>query len=541
MMPRAALLGLVLSLFPASRASADVAATGSFDVSLTPAPPSNVTFDGDITFDPGPRTFLGATVDMSTAVGDMTFEGDGTVDVANESAAFTLTAESEGDFDFAAAGTASCEKAGCLAGKGNFGGRLTAINGGVLPAGVFTFDGTIAINAVGEGLNGVFAINAFAPVATSTGTDVVVTSGPTAFYDTVADEERSFTATARFTSVTAAGNTEFVAFSTFPSEFPSGIAVNRNVSVFVDIRTTAAVTGQVQVCLAYPDANDDDIVDGTPNNLNASRLRLLHAADVDSSFADRTVSFGSGQVCGNVPAVGPVALGVGSGGTTTTVVGASTTTTSLEPGATTTTSSTVVGETSTTSTTVVGETTTTTLGGETTTTTVIGETTTTSTSLPGQSTTTLPSGASTTTSTTPAGGGSTTTTLPSGGSTTTTISTGGPTTTSTTLPACVTAIDCLDLAIAGPLCPGETIDSKLSTLILKKLTKAQKALLAARTTGSGKKLARLVIKARKQMDKVGKKADAFVSKRKGAISVACRDQIRGALILVTQQIAASRI
>ena len=543
MLPRAALLGLVLSVLPVSRAVADIAATGSFDVSLTPAPPSNVTFDGDITFDPGPRTFLGSTVDMSTAAGDMTFEGDGVVDIANESAAFTLTAESDGDFDFAAAGRASCEKAGCLDGKGNFGGRLTTINGAILPAGIFTFDGTAAISALGEGLNGVFAINAFAPVATPAGADVQVTSGPTAFYDTVADKERTFTATARFASVTAAGNTEFVAFSTFPSEFPSGIAVNRNVSVFIDIKTTATVTGQVQVCLGYPDANDDDIVDGTPNNLNASRLRLLHAADIDSGFTDRTMSFGSGRVCANVPAVGPVALGVGSGDTTTTVVGASTTTTSLEPGATTTTSSTVVGETSTTSSTLVGETTTTTLVGETTTTTVIGETTTTTTSPPGESTTTtLPSGAgTTTTSTTLTGGGSTTTTLPSAGSTTTTISTGGPGTTSTTLPACITAIECLDLAIAGPLCPGETIDSKLSTLILKKLTKAQKALLAARTTGSGKKLARLVIKARKQMDKVGKKADAFVSKPKGAISVACRDQIRAALILVTQQITASRI
>ena len=541
MVPRAALLGLILSLLPLSRAAADVAATGSFNVSLTPALPSNVTFDGDITFDPGPHTFLGATVDMSTAVGDLTFEGDGVVDIANESAAFTLTAESDGDFDFAAAGTASCEKAGCLDGKGNFGGRLTTINGGILPAGIFTFDGTAAISALGEGLNGVFAINAFAPVATPMGADVQVTSGPTAFYDTVANKERTFTATARFASVTAAGNTEFVAFSTFPSEFPSGIAVNRNVSVFIDIRTTATVTGQVRVCLGYPDANDDDIVDETPNNLDASRLRLLHAADIDSGFTDRTMSFGSGQVCANVPAVGPVALGVGSGGTTTTVVGASTTTTSLEPGATTTTSSTVVGETSTTSSTLVGETTTTTLVGETTTTTVIGETTTTSTSLPGESTTTtLPSGASTTTSTTLTGGGSTTTTLPSAGSTTTTIATGGSST-STTLPACVTAIDCIDLAIAGPLCPGETIDPKLSTLILKKLTKAQKALLAARTTGSGKKLARLVIKARKQMDKVGKKADAFVSKPKGAISVACRDRIRAALGLVTQQITASRI
>lgn len=531
MPPRHVVSGLtalaVLLLSPVTPAGADVAATGSFDVSLTPVLPSNVSFDGVITFDAGARSVLGESVDMATTVGDMTFEGDGVVDVANESAAFGLTAESEGDFGFEAAGTASCEKAGCLNGMGNFGGRLTTITdpGGVLPQGVFTFDGTAAISALGEGVDGVFAINAFAPVATPTGTAVEVTSGPTAFYDTVADKERTFAATARFATVTGAGSTEFVAFSAFPSEFPTGIAVNRNVSVFIDIRTTATVTGMVQVCLGYPDANDDDIVDGTPSNLQASRLRLLHAATVDAPFTDRTVSFGSGRVCGTVAAVGPVALGVGSGGsTTTTVVGASTTTTSLEPGATTTTSSTVVGEPSTTSSTLVGATTTTTLTGETTTT-----------------STTLPSGASTTTSTSLSGGASTTTTRPPAAGTTTTVATGSSSTTSTTLPACITALDCLDLAIAGPLCPGEAIDTRLSTLILKRLTKAQRALLAARTAGSGKKLARLVIKARKQMDKIGRKADAFVSKPKGAISAQCRDRIRAALIVVAQQIAASRI
>lgn len=478
MSPRPA--ALALTLFAAlllalhvTRSGADVAATGTFDITLRPGVPPSVSFDGDITFDPGAQSALGAFVDMATDVGEMTFEGDGVVDAANESLVFDLTAESDGDFDLAASGTASCENAGCLNGRGNFGGRLTDITdpGGVLPGGTFTFDGTIAIGATGAGIDGVFAINAFPRTATPAGSDVEVSSQST-FWDTVDDRERPFVASTRFPTVTVAGETEFVAFSTFPSEFPAGIAVNRTVSVFVDVTTTAAVTGDVRVCLGYPDANDDEIVDGTPNNLHESRLRLLYAATIDAPFTDVTMSVADQRICGDVPAVGPVAIGVASsGGSTSTTLVAVSTTTSL---------------------------------------TTEGPTT-------------------------------TSTTLPSGATTTTTIGTGGATTTSTTLPACVTAIDCLDLAIAGPLCPGETIDAKLSTLILKKLTKAQKALLAARTTGSGKKLARLVIKARKQMDKVGKKADAFVSKPKGAISVACRDQIRAALILVTQQITASRI
>src|SRR5262245_49919266 len=144
MLPRPAALALtLLAALPlalhVTRSRADVAATGTFGITLLPGAPPSVSFDGDITFDPGTRSALGAFVDMATDVGDMTFEGTGTVNVANESAAFDLTAESDGDFDFSASGVASCENAGCLDGRGNFGGRLTEITdpGGVLPDGTF--------------------------------------------------------------------------------------------------------------------------------------------------------------------------------------------------------------------------------------------------------------------------------------------------------------------------------------------------------------------------------------------------------------------
>jgi hypothetical protein len=117
----------------------------------------------------------------------------------------------------------------------------------------------------------------------------------------------------------------------------------------------------------------------------------------------------------------------------------------------------------------------------------------------------------------------------------------GPSTTSTTLPVCATALECLDLAIAGPLCPGESINQKLAAVILKKLTKAQKALLSARSTSVAKKAAKLVAKAGKQLDKVESKANAFVSKPKNAISPECRDLIQSATGRVTEQIAANRI
>ena len=78
-------------------------------------------------------------------------------------------------------------------------------------------------------------------------------------------------------------------------------------------------------------------------------------------------------------------------------------------------------------------------------------------------------------------------------------------------------------------------------MILKKLGKAKTALLAASSTSVAKKAAKLVARAEKQLDKIERKADAFVSKPKGAISPECRDLIRDATALVTQQIDANRI
>jgi len=476
-LPLAALL-----LVPASRAAADVAATGMFDITLSLTPP-NVPFSGTISFDEGERTALGATVDLATDVGEMTFEGDAVVDVSAESATFTLGAESDVDFDFAAAGAGSCENSGCINGRGTFAGRFTTLNDpdGALPDGVYTFDGTAEIN-FGQGPGGVFAINAFPVTATPAGAAVEVSSGPQTFHDTIANAVRSFLASARFETVGVAGGTQFVAFSALPGAFPPGVFQNGMISVFVDVSTSAMVAGGVQLCLGYPDADHDGIVDGTVNNISETRLRLLNAASVGAAFSDVTSSVGNERVCGNVSAVGPMVIGVVPVGATTT--------TSI-PGASTTTSSTLV----------------------------------------------------TTTSTTPTSSSSTTTsTAAPPANTTTTIADGpGTSTTTTTLPVCATALECLEVAIAGPLCPDEAINAKLSKFMLKKLTKTQAALLGTQSTSSAKRIIKLVAKARRQLDKIGAKANAFVAKRKGAISAGCRDQIRAATGRVTQRIEANRI
>jgi len=269
------------------------------------------------------------------------------------------------------------------------------------------------------------------------------------FFDTVAKSVRLFAARARFASVGGAGATQFVAFSALPGALPPGVVLDGAVSVFVDVTTNAMVSGGVRVCLGYPDANVDGIVDGT--SLEASRLRLLHAATIGAAFADVTTAVESQRVCGEAPAVGPIVVAVAQVGATTT--------------------------------------------------------------------TSLPAGVSTTTTATVAPGSSTT----------------------TTLPPCDTALSCLDAAVAGPLCPGETINPKLAAVVAKKLAKAQQLLGAARSTTVTKRVAKLVAKARRQLDKVGAKADAFVSKRKGPINPGCRDAMRAAISRVAQQIDADRI
>jgi hypothetical protein len=441
---------LTLILFAASHVLADVAATGTLDIQLSGAPAS-VTFDGDISFDAGVRTALGWQVNMAADVGDMTYEGDAVVDTAQKSATFDLNAMSGGDFAFTTAGAARCESAGCVNGRGTFTGRLALTDpDGVLKGGVFTFDGTVAVGAAGNGPGGTFAINAFPLTLTRVGSDTSVSSGPQNFFDTVAEGVRTFVADARFQTVDVAGATQFVAFSGLPGALPAGIQLDGALSVFVDVATNAMTSGSVRLCLGYDDVNGDQVVDGTA--IAVSRLRLLHAAAIGSAFADVTLSVAGERACGDVPAVGPIVLGVA-----------------------------------------------------------------------------------------PAGGSTTTTTTTPGPDATTTTTTPGTTPTSTTLPLCATALECLDAAVAGPLCPGETLHPKLTALVQKKLGKARTALLATRTTSKAKKVARLVAKARKQLEKIGTKASAFASRPKGAITPECRDLIQAATGRVSEQIEANHI
>lgn len=123
------------------------------------------------------------------------------------------------------------------------------------------------------------------------------------------------------------------------------------------------------------------------------------------------------------------------------------------------------------------------------------------------------------------------------GSTTTTTTPGGGTTT-TTLPACSEPVACIDAALAAPLCGEETINPKLQKVIAAKLGKAKTLLVKAATKPSSK-VAKFLTKTGKQLTAVGNKADAFVNKKKGPISSACRDAIRAVLAQIEAALAAN--
>jgi hypothetical protein len=64
--------------------------------------------------------------------------------------------------------------------------------------------------------------------------------------------------------------------------------------------------------------------------------------------------------------------------------------------------------------------------------------------------------------------------------------------------------------------------------------------MRAQTAGGGKS-ERLIAKARKQMDKLALKVDAFASRPRRPISVGCRNEIQAAIARVVQQIDARKL
>ncbi len=75
--------------------------------------------------------------------------------------------------------------------------------------------------------------------------------------------------------------------------------------------TTAAVSGPITVCLPYPDADNDGIVDATSPAIDENTLTILH--NESGIFVDRTVSRDpvGNKVCTEVGSLSQFALGTG--------------------------------------------------------------------------------------------------------------------------------------------------------------------------------------------------------------------------------------
>ncbi len=332
----ACVLGALLALPPAL-GRAEVAGTGTFTLHLTDSSLPNVEFDGGITFANAARDVGGMSVNLGTGVGMMTYLGTASVTVGTVSATFTVSAtDTNTPFAFTGGGGGACQTPLCVNGTATFAGSLATVTdpGNVLPDNfTYTFDGSVFIDFFGMGPGGTVAINAFAPKMTGTGTDVMVESDPTTFFDTRAAAEKIFDALVVFEQVTVGGDTTFVALTTVPGALPAGVSLDPAVSRFVDIETSATNMGMVKVCFNFPDMEPDGIIDGT--TIELARLRVLHKPTGTSAFVDVTTTPGMGQVCGVVPSLSPFVVGVSAPTTTTTI--AQTTTTTTAPSTTTTT------------------------------------------------------------------------------------------------------------------------------------------------------------------------------------------------------------
>ena len=103
-----------------------------------------------------------------------------------------------------------------------------------------------------------------------------------------------------------------------PGALPANIAVNPDVSIFIDIVTGGGLAFEppVEVCVHYDDvAPMDGIVDGT--DVAVDTLVLLHALALGDNFQDVTTTVGGGTVCGQVGSLSPFVVAVGPPPTTT--------------------------------------------------------------------------------------------------------------------------------------------------------------------------------------------------------------------------------
>jgi hypothetical protein len=275
----------------------------------------------DVTYD-----VFGTPVNAGTAPGLNPVAGSGQLtSVSGNSGTYTVHLESSTAGVLAAdeAGSFVCASSGCLSGApgGSFVATVTAASGSLaasLPPAVYTQDGYIT-EVIDDfaplyAFSGVFAINAFLPVSTPTGTEVTTDLTDTTYFDSRTGLVVPIEATVTFDSVSSGGTTTLTATTaaagTIPAEF--AIDIGGFKALFLDISTAATHGGMTTVCLHYLDeAPADGVVDGTL--VTEQSLRFLH--EEGGTFVDRTlqpVDFVNNNICAEVSSLSPFAVAVSS-------------------------------------------------------------------------------------------------------------------------------------------------------------------------------------------------------------------------------------
>lgn len=335
----AASLGAITCLLLARPVAAVPVGTGSFSVECTASACCGLFAFDNITYN-----VFGNPTNLATSVGGMT-----TVDTtigfpppggtAGTYAGSLQSIPIPGQLSLDISGDFVCGLPDCAPGNVSFVGPVSVL-AMTLPGGLsYTLDGTgqtvgtfptasipscSLVNVTRW--SGIFALDAFKPGLTPTGTNVIVSTSTT-YYDSLTGNQVPVAIDITYAHVTSAGETSVTSFSNGTGELAAnfvaqvdgqcaGSPSNACCSAadcpagtdpcldcyrtpYTDIKTTAVYTGPLEICAHLPDANADGIVDGT--NVPTARLRMLH--NENGRFVDRTDSpyvLSGGVVCAQV-------------------------------------------------------------------------------------------------------------------------------------------------------------------------------------------------------------------------------------------------
>ena len=140
-------------------------------------------------------------------------------------------------------------------------------------------------------------------------------SGNFTFVNPITNNPVSVAVDVNFSQVSGTGTTTVTAFSNVAGALAANfsVGVDGYQATFIDVSTTASISGRIIVCTNYPDADNNGLVDGT--GVPVTSLRMLHREDVNGvpTFVDRTVSpqdVVNHKICARTDSLSPFVVAV---------------------------------------------------------------------------------------------------------------------------------------------------------------------------------------------------------------------------------------